>query len=137
HLRGADGAAGGERRTATRPALAAPHPYAYALNNAVVHNDPDGRDATVVVEGNTITIQARIYITGSDATQALAKDIQQAISKQWSTDPRTGKAWTVEGGQGAYQVKLDVRVAVLNPTDPIPKGKDVTIVQLGSGDSRI
>ena len=55
-------------------------PYAYCGGDPVNFGDYSGKDATVTITGSNITISACIVLTGSNATEELAK-----ISKKWAS----------------------------------------------------
>jgi RHS repeat-associated protein len=58
-------------------------PYSYCMGDPVNLGDYNGRDATVTITGSDITISACIVLTGSNATEELAKIYQMGIEKEW------------------------------------------------------
>ena len=58
-------------------------PYAYCGGDPVNFGDYSGKDATVTITGSDITISACIVLTGSNATEELAKIYQMGIEKEW------------------------------------------------------
>lgn len=81
--------------------------YVYVHNNPLKHIDPDGRDGTLVIKGNNITINSNIYIYGSGATKATASQMQSDIMGRWN------KGFSAQGVNGSYfNVKFDVKVGL-------------------------
>ena len=67
---------------------------------------PDGKDAVISIKGNTITITANIVLTGSNATDELAKSYQQNIMDNW------GKMNTYVYDQFIYHLDWNINVRV-------------------------
>lgn len=82
-------------------------PYAAFDNSPIAMNDPDGKDAIVVINGNTISITTKIYIYGKDATSKAAGDFQRQLMRDWDI----GLQYTDENGK-VYSVKFDIQVRV-------------------------
>ena len=81
-------------------------PYNAFDNNPIYFSDPDGKDAIATIQGNTITISAKIYIIGYKATKEKAASMQKDIMGYWG-----GKDFKYKGKDGKeYNVKFDVQV---------------------------
>jgi hypothetical protein len=72
----------------------------------VKYIDPDGKDAVISINGNTITITANIILTGSKATDELAKSYQQNIMNNW------GQMNTYVYDQFIYHLDWNINVRV-------------------------
>lgn len=96
-------------------------PYVAFENNPIYFNDPNGKDATYTIEGNTITVSSTIFIMGEGATKEKAAEMQNQIMSLWNngkkgqsyTDPKTGQV---------YSIKFDIQVKTLEEG----KTKDIT-----------
>jgi RHS repeat-associated protein len=77
-------------------------PYNAMENNPIYFNDPDGKDATITIVGNSLIISTKIYITGMEANEKLANEIKEQIIRDWD------KGWKYKG----YNVKFNVDVVV-------------------------
>ena len=58
-------------------------PYAWCAGNPVLLSDPTGKDAIISVDGNRITVNITIVLTGQYATNDLAEDYKQSIMNTW------------------------------------------------------
>lgn len=81
-------------------------PFSFAGNSPAAAFDPDGRNATATVDGCNITISAKIYVWGDDATASNANAIQDQITRTWSA-----RNWTYKTSSGdTYSVRFSVEV---------------------------
>jgi hypothetical protein len=82
--------------------------YSYVANNPLILVDPEGENADVTINENdqSITISARVFIYGDDATDEVAQRMQQNIMNEWD------KGWVYTDGLTgvSYNVKFDVTV---------------------------
>jgi RHS repeat-associated protein len=93
-------------------------PYNSFENNPIYFNDPDGKDATVTIVGNTIYISSKIYIYGIDANEDIRSKIQSAIEVKW------GRDFKYKG----YNVKFNVQVELWTmdkSQDPMESGSNL------------
>ena len=111
-------------------------PYAYCGGDPVNFGDYSGKDATVTITGSNITIRACIVLTGSNATEELAKIYQMGIEKEWGAV----KTFTDENGN-EYSLTWNVAVTVDKSIDlsngnvPKPDGYHNYMQVLSSGES--
>lgn len=104
-------------------------PYAAFENNPVYFADKDGMDAIGQVQGNTITITTKIYITGANGTDQKAKDMQNQINQYY----KKGGTFTDDKGN-VYNVKFNINVEVFNPkTTTIGEGDNVAVINSQEG----
>jgi RHS repeat-associated protein len=92
------------RRDAHEAKYPGESPYSFALNSPIMANDPDGNDAIVSINGNTITIKTQIFIYGEKATSEMARNIQKGIMQSWGKDFKYNN----------YTVKFEVEVLNVN-----------------------
>ena len=108
---------GARSYTAVAPAFGRPDPHAantpqlspyiYCASNPVAYRDPDGEDAILSIQGNTITIKANVILTGELATNELAQIYQQGINDVW------GAIKKVKFRGETFDVVWDVNVRVM------------------------
>jgi hypothetical protein len=86
-------------------------PYVFCNDNPIIYNDPDGKDGIISIKGNAITVSAKIYLYGSGATAANAKQMQADVMKTWGAQSN-GKGWTyTDASTGkTYDVKFDIKI---------------------------
>jgi RHS repeat-associated protein len=82
-------------------------------DSPIALNDPDGKNAGITIDGNTITVSTTIHITGEGATAEKAAEMQAGIMQYWGAAPGT---YTDEAGK-VYNVKFDIKVEVMTPGD--------------------
>ena len=78
-------------------------PYVYCADNPVKLVDPNGEDYVVVVEGNTITIKAKYYVT-----KDTRKGVEEAIRNFKEQAPYL--SYTSQEGK-TYSIKFDLTIA--------------------------
>ncbi|MCR4878697.1 MAG: hypothetical protein K5901_05225 [Bacteroidales bacterium] len=78
-------------------------PYTYCADNPVKSVDPNGEDYVVVVEGNTITIKAKYYVT-----KDTRKGVEEAIRNFKEQAPYL--SYTSQEGK-TYSIKFDLTIA--------------------------
>ena len=87
-------------------------PYATFANNPIYFNDPDGKDAIITIDGNNITVSAKIYIMNGGKNKINVAKAQKAIMKYW------GKEFSYTDEEGKkYNVKFDIQVMEANGTE--------------------
>ena len=87
------------------------YPYAYCGGDPVNAVDPTGKDAVIIINGNTITIKSEIVLTGENATTDLAQLYLRDILDNW------GKLDTYMHDMEIYNVVWDVNVRVAEPNE--------------------
>ena len=89
------------------------YPYAYCGGDPVNAIDPTGKDAVIIINGNTITIKSEIVLTGEKATTDLAQLYLKDIMDNW------GHLKTYMHDMEIYNIVWDVnvRVAESNETE--------------------
>lgn len=79
--------------------------------------EPD--DARLRIRDNTITVEARIHIYGSGASQQVADLFERHIQADWGQNPTTGRSWTftdrLTGRE--YNVHFDVSVGLFDASN--------------------
>ena len=95
-------------------------PYAWCAGNPVKFVDPDGRDATVVINGLNVTINVNIYIYGSGASQATAKMMEDNIKKYWCKNPENNQQWTYTDNElnKSFSINFNISVKLYDSEDP-------------------
>lgn len=95
-------------------------PYSYTLGNPIIYKDPNGTDAEITIQGNTITIRANIFICGKNASKQLANIYQQDINNTW------GKIKSYKYNGREYDIVWNVRVLVDNRENIVPKNDGIS-----------
>ncbi len=86
-------------------------PYASFEDNPIYFKDPDGLDASYsITPDHTITFKTQIYITGKEANNNKAEEMQKQIMDKFGGSDLT---YTDKNGQ-IYNVKFEVSVQVFN-----------------------
>jgi RHS repeat-associated protein len=116
-------------------------PYVYCMNNPLKYLDPDGKDGTIAIKGNQITISANVYLYGVGATKVVAAQMQSDINKKWGG---TYNART-SNGKSSFSVAVNVKVGLYDgkeKADPFvipeswnPYNRD-NFIEIGAGDKR-
>ena len=89
-------------------------PYHYVHDNPIIMVDPDGKDAVVTINGNTITVSTQIYIYGEGASTSMADRIKSSINAEWSNNN-----WEYTDSDGnVFNVVFDVNVDVYDSENP-------------------
>jgi RHS repeat-associated protein len=86
-------------------------PYSFCENNPIYFKDPDGKDAIITIDGNNITVSAKIYIMNSGKNKINVAKTQKAIMKYW------GKEFSYTDGEKKYNVKFDIQVKEADGTE--------------------
>jgi len=97
-------------------------PYASLNNNPVIHADPDGKDAIVIIKGNVITVTAKVVLWGADATQEAVTKFHAEVNSTWNASKLTYKDAT-SGIE--YKVIIDIKFELaggIERTPTIPWG---------------
>ncbi|HZR39087.1 MAG TPA: RHS repeat-associated core domain-containing protein, partial [Ktedonobacteraceae bacterium] len=94
-------------------------PYIFVENNPCIFVDPDGKSAQLIIEGDTMTIHANVFIYGKEVSETLAQAMETSIEKKWGKNP-AGEAWTYKDSKNGkiYNVKFDVKVQLLDKANP-------------------
>lgn len=88
-------------------------PYSYALNNPVLYNDLDGRDAVKVVSSGVITIKAVVYVQANNGLgktpSVFPYNAKEMIGLNSISDILNSANYKVtEGEYAGYTVKFDI-----------------------------
>ncbi len=118
-------------------------PYVAFNNNPIYFNDPDGKDATVTINGNDILIEVTIHIYGDGATKAKAKEMQRSIMNAWGGEKGQGWEYSVsydKNEKTTYNVKFKINVLpndYINDKVPTPASKEQLFGAWQNPDSQI
>ena len=82
-------------------------PFSYCAGDPINFIDPTGKDATIIVNGDELTVSATVYIFGVNANEELARIYKRDLLNIW------GKITEYTYGGTTYSVNWDIDVRVL------------------------
>lgn len=96
--------------------VAAPEAASPKASNSAMEAD----DARIRIRDSTITIESRIHIYGSGASQQVADLFERQIRADWGQNTDTGQPWTFTDHFSGreYNVRLDVDVDIYDSSNP-------------------
>ena len=83
-------------------------PYTWCVGNPIHFADPNGQNAIISIDNQTITITAYIILIGDIATEKLAYDFKKSLNNTWGMQTQYTDD---QGNEYSINWNIDVRIA--------------------------